>query len=473
VGDRRCELGMVGLGTMGRNLLLNMADHGHPVAGYDRDPAKLELLDHEAGDRPITGVSSAAELVDRLRVPRTVMMLVPAGATVDAVVDEFRPLLQSGDILIDGGNSFYRDTARRATELAGDGIHLLGIGVSGGERGARHGPSLMPGGQKASYAAIRPLFEDVAAKVDGAPCVAYLGPGPTGHYVKMVHNGIEYGLMQLIAECYDLMKRSLRLTNEEIRQAFLEFNQGELASYLIEITAEILGTPDAETGEILLDVILDEAAQKGTGRWTSQDAMDLGVPLPIVDLSVMARSISARKAEREALSALIFEPPRPAPAELTVGTLRQALYAAVILTYSEGFSLLAEASAEYDLGLNRQTVARIWRGGCIIRAALLEDIMAALQREPELASFLFDTELATRVVERQAALRSLVTVAAGAGIPVPAHMAALAHFDGYRTARLPANLTAAQRDFFGAHTYRRIDRDGVFHTDWEQADRQR
>ncbi len=468
--ESAAELGMVGLGTMGRNLLLNMADHGHAVAGYDRDPAKLELLSAEAAGRPITTAASARELVERLSSPRVVMILVPAGSAVDAVIDEFRPLLEPGDVIIDGGNSFYGDTARRATELAGTGIHFLGVGVSGGEAGARRGPSMMPGGDEAAYEIVRPLLEDVAARVDDEPCVAYLGPGAAGHYVKMVHNGIEYGVMQLIAESYDLMKRGLGLGSDEIQEAFLAWGQGELASYLIDITAVILGTRDPDTGEPLLDLILDEAAQKGTGRWTAQESMELGVPLPIIDLAVVARSISARKSEREALSALISGPGRESPAELSLESIREALYAAVILTYSEGFGLLAVATTEYGFGLDLETVARIWRGGCIIRAALLEEIRTAFEREPALASFLFDPDLSARIVERQAALREVVCAGAADGIALPAHMAALAHFDGHRSARLPANLTAAQRDFFGAHTYRRIDRDGVFHTDWDETD---
>ncbi len=468
MSNRRSELGMVGLGTMGRNLLLNMADHGHAVSGFDRDPAKLELLRAEAGDRPIVGASSTQELVETLGSPRVVMILVPAGSAVDAVINELRPLLAAGDAIIDGGNSFYGDTARRATELENTGIHFLGIGVSGGEAGARHGPSMMPGGNEQAYEIVRPLLEDVAARVGDDPCVAYLGPGAAGHYVKMVHNGIEYGVMQLIAESYDLMKRGMGLTTDEIQAAFSAWGEQKLASYLIDITAVILGTRDSETAEPLLDVILDEAAQKGTGRWTSQEAMELGVPLPIIDLSVVARSISARKAEREELSAIISGPGSESRADVELESIRDALYAAVILTYSEGFGLLAAASPTYGFSLDLETVARIWRDGCIIRADLLEEIRAAFIRDPGLASFLFDPELSAGVIAGQASLRQVACAAADGGIAVPAYMAALASFDGYRSARLPANLTAAQRDYFGAHTYRRIDRDGVFHTEWGQ-----
>ncbi len=465
--DDGYALGMVGLGVMGRNLLLNMSDHGHSVIGYDLDASKARALAEESGSAMVAVARSMADMIGRLRRPRVVMMLVPAGAPVDSVIGEVTPLLEAGDILIDGGNSHFLDTTRRSDQLRGAKVRYLGIGVSGGERGARHGPSLMPGGPADAYDVVQRLLEDVAARVGTDPCVAYLGPGAAGHYVKMVHNGIEYGVMQLIAETYDLMKRSLGLSNDAIRDAFRAWNDTELGSYLIEITAAILDTPDPDTGGLLIDQISDEVAQKGTGRWTSENALELGVPIPTIDMAVTARNISGERALRRLLAERIPGPDEPGGPQLSLASLGDALYSAVVLTYAQGFSLLHAAAREYGFSFQLEAVARIWRGGCIIRAALLEHVRAALRRQPAPSTLLLDDPLAAQVSERQPALRGACARAIWSGLPAPSLAASLAYFDAMRSASLPANLTAAQRDFFGAHGYRRIDRDSICHTVWE------
>jgi 6-phosphogluconate dehydrogenase len=465
------EFGMVGLGVMGRNLVLNIADHGIPVVGYDRDASKVEALCEEAGDRPASGAASLPVFLARLRQPRAIMLLVPAGAPVDAVIDELRPHLQPQDIIIDGGNSFYRDTDRRAAALAAANLQFLGVGVSGGEHGARVGPSIMPGGPAEAYERVRTVFEAIAAKVDGSPCVTYLGPRSAGHYVKMVHNGIEYGLMQLIAEAYDLLKRGLGFDNDRLHDVFAAWNEGELNGYLIEITAVIFTQKDDRTNHRLVDMIEDEARQKGTGKWTSQDAMDLQVPVPTIDAAVSARDLSGLKSLRTALAPVyagVDQPRAGDDATSFVAQLGRALYAAVLLTYVQGFSLLRRASDEYGYGLALDEVARIWRGGCIIRAALLEDLRRACRANRGAPTLLMDRDLARTLQARQADLRAIVQAAAARGIPAPGLMSALAYFDGIRSARLPANLTQAQRDFFGSHTYQRVDVPGVFHTVWPQ-----
>jgi 6-phosphogluconate dehydrogenase len=462
---------MAGLGTMGRNLVLNMAEHGFAVAGYDRDAEKGKLLSEEAGAHDVRAAGSLQEMIDLLRRPRVLMLLVPAGAPVDAVIRDALPRLEAGDILIDGGNSHFRDTELRAKAVAARGVHLLGVGISGGEHGARHGPSMMPGGPTQAYDRVRPIFKAIAARADGEPCVAYLGPGSAGHYVKMVHNGIEYGLMQLIAETYDLLKRGVGLGNDELQATYEAWNGGELSSYLLEITADIFSQEDPRTGGRLIDLILDEAEQKGTGMWTSQDAMDVGVPVPTIDAAVTARNLSAMKQDRERASKILSGPAASDPGrrEDILHTLPRALYAAEIITYTQGMSLLARASAELGYGLDLETVARIWRGGCIIRAAVLEEMRAAFRSQPKLPSLLLDPQLGEAVMERQQDLRSIVGTAAELGLPAPALMAALAYFDGYRSAWLPANLIQAQRDYFGAHTYERVDARGTFHTEWEES----
>jgi 6-phosphogluconate dehydrogenase len=464
------KIGVVGLGVMGSNLALNMERNGFPVVGYDLDEAKTRaFLAGPAAGRALVAADSPARLMALLEKPRRVLMMVPAGPAVDSAIAHLSPHLEPGDILIDGGNSLFSDTDRRSRELEARGFHYIGTGVSGGEEGALWGPSIMPGGQVEAWDAVAPIFRAIAAKAgDGEPCVDYMGPRGAGHYVKMVHNGIEYGDMQLIAEIYDLLHRGLGLTAGELQALFSEWNAGELKSYLVEITAAILGVTDPETGAPLVDVILDEAAQKGTGKWTSQNALDVGAPIPTINAAVESRILSSLKAERVAASAVLRGPSATftGPRQPIIDAARQALYAAKITSYAQGLSLLRLASQEYKYDLNPGTIARIWRAGCIIRATLLEDIRAAYARQPGLANLLLDEAFRDAVEHRQAGLRTVVQTAVGLGIPVLALSASLAYYDAYRSARLPANLTQAQRDYFGAHTYRRTDKAGVFHTAW-------
>ena len=459
---------MVGLGVMGRNIVLNLADHGHSVAGYDRDSAQVAALRKEAGDRTVQGAEKMPEFAGLLRRPRAVMMLVQAGAPVDAVIRDLLPLLDRGDLIIDGGNSHFKDTDLRSTTLAERGIDFIGVGVSGGEYGARHGPSIMPGGPREAYARVQPLFEAIAAKADDSPCVAWLGPRSSGHYVKMVHNGIEYALMQLIAETYDLMKRGLGMTDDEMGDVYDGWNRGELNSYLVEITARIFRQKDEKTGKRLVDVILDESRQNGTGMWTSQDAMDLQVPLPTIDVSLSTRNLSALKSEREAAAPLFARPIPKFSGDRGAfqAQLRDALYAGTIATFAQGMALLSKASEHYKYDLDLETIARIWRGGCIIRAQLLEPIRAAYRAKPDQPNLLLDPGLGKAVMARQESLRTVVGAAAAWGIAAPALMTTLGYLDGYRSAWMPANLVQAQRDYFGSHTYERIDAKGVFHTQW-------
>ncbi len=465
------DFGMVGLGVMGRNLLLNIADHGFPVIGLDNDPVKTTVLEAEAvAGTKVKGTVSAPEFIQSLSRPRAVMLLVPAGKAVDAVVEELLPLLEPGDIIIDGGNSYFADTERRMAYLAQKEIHFLGIGVSGGEKGARFGPSIMPGGNRQAYERVRPVLEAVAAKVNGEPCVTYLGTGSAGNYVKMVHNGIEYGLMQLIAETYDLMKRGLGVPDDELQRIYESWNAGELQSFLVEITAHIFRQGDEHTGERLVNLISDRARSKGTGKWTSQNAMDLQVPLPTVDMAVAMRDLSALKDERVQAAKMLAVPSagisENGNRQQVVVQIGNALYVAMIITYAQGMALLRTASEAYGFGLRLDEVARIWRGGCIIRAACLEDFRKAYQINPGLPNLLLDPTVAGMLKKRQSDLRAAVTLAVGTGVPVPALMASLAYFDGYRSGTLPTNLIQAQRDYFGAHTYERTDKDGIFHTQW-------
>ncbi len=464
-----CAIGMVGLGVMGRNLVLNMADHGVAVAGYDKDPHQGEALRRDAAGREIGVADTLEDFVALLRRPRAVMMLVPAGAPVDAVIADLVPHLAKNDLLIDAGNSYFKDTDVRARTLAANGIHFLGVGVSGGEEGARHGPSIMPGGPQEAYERVRPIFESAAAKVGGDPCVTWLGPGSAGHFVKMVHNGIEYGVMQLLAETYDLMRRGLGMDDEELREVYRSWNEGDLNSYLVEITSHIFSQQDEKTGKPLIDEILAVARQKGTGMWTSQSAMELNVPIPTIDLAVAMRDLSVFAKEREQASTLYQRAIGRIPAERDVflRQLGRALYAAMVITYAQGLALLAVASDRYEYGFDCEAVARIWRGGCIIRAALLDDIRAAFHARADLPNVLLDPNLSRMVMERQDALRQVVGRAADAGVPAPGLMASLGYFDAYRSAWLPANLVQAQRDYFGAHTYERVDAKGTFHTQWE------
>jgi 6-phosphogluconate dehydrogenase len=465
-----CKIGVVGLGVMGGNLARNIESRGFPVAGFDLDSAKTRsFLDGPAKGAKIAGVDSPERLMAALERPRRVLIMVPAGKAVDSVITHLQPHLETGDILIDGGNSYFTDTDRRTDDLAAAGFRFLGTGVSGGEEGALRGPAIMPGGSREAWEEVAPIFRAIAAKADdGEPCVAYMGPRGAGHYVKMVHNGIEYGDMQLIAEVYDLLHRGAGLRPHEIGAIFAEWNDGDLRSYLIEITARVLEVRDDDTGQPLVDVIVDEAQQKGTGKWMSQNAFDIGAPIPTVNAAVEARILSALKAERVAASRVLRG---PAP-EFTgdrkrlVDAARQALYASKVTSYAQGMGMLRMASAAYGYDIDPGQVAKIWRAGCIIRAALLGDIREAFRREPALINLLLDKAFRDAIATRQEAWRSVVQAAIGLGIPVPALGASLAYYDAYRSARLPANLTQAQRDFFGAHTYRRLDRDGVFHTDW-------
>jgi 6-phosphogluconate dehydrogenase len=468
--QQRSEIGMVGLGVMGRNLVLNMADHGFPVAGYDNDAAKVEALRKESAERKVSGASNIVDFIVLLRKPRAIMMLVPAGAPVDSVIKDLLPHLDKGDLIIDAGNSYFKDTDMRSRNLAAKGFQFLGVGVSGGEEGARHGPSIMPGGPKDAYERVRLVFEAAAAKVNGDPCVTYLGPGSAGHFVKMVHNGIEYGVMQLLAESYDLMKRGLGLNDDELHEVYASWNKGELNGYLVEITSHILSKQDEKTGKRLIDEILDVAKQKGTGMWTSQSAMELQVPIPTIDLAVAMRDLSVFEKEREQAGAIYQRPIRrfTGDRDTFIKQLGRALYAAMVITYAQGMALLTVASGKNGYQLDLEAVAGIWRGGCIIRAALLDDICAAFRARRELPNLLLDPNLSCKLMEHQEDLRSIVCQAADSGTAIPGLMVSLGYLDAYRSAWLPANLIQAQRDYFGAHTYERMDAKGTFHTEWEK-----
>jgi 6-phosphogluconate dehydrogenase len=461
-------VGMIGLGVMGRNMLLNMADHGFPVAGYDKDSTKVEALRKESAGSDIQAAGNIEDFIGLLRAPRAVMLLVPAGPPVDSVIADLLPHLEKGDLIIDAGNSYFKDTNLRARNLTAKGIQFLGVGVSGGEEGARHGPSIMPGGPKEAYERVRPVLEAVAAKVNGEPCVTYLGPGSAGHFVKMVHNGIEYAVMQLLAETYDLMKRGLGLNDDELYGVYDTWNQGALNSCLVEITSRIFSRVDETTGKRLIDEILDVAKQKGTGMWTSQSAMELQVPIPTIDFAVAMRDLSVFEKQRETVGE-IFNRPIPALGanrKTFLDQLGRALYAAMIVAYAQGMAVLAAASDKYSYTLDLEAVARIWRGGCIIRAALLEDIRMAYRNQPGLPNLLLAPELSKQVMANQEDLRRVVCAAIELGLPAPCFMTALGYVDSYRSAWLPANLIQAQRDYFGAHSYERIDVKGTFHTDW-------
>ena len=464
------DFGIVGLGVMGRNLLLNMADHKFAVAGLDLDTAKAESLEKEAKEgQEVKGTTQAQEFVSLIRKPRAIMLLVPAGKPVDSAIGSLLPYLEEGDIVIDGGNSYFPDTDRRFTELAEKKIHFFGMGISGGEKGARFGPSMMPGGDEGAYERLRPIFEAIAAKVDGEPCVTYLGSGSAGNYVKMVHNGIEYGIMQLISEVYDLMKRGLHLSDAKIQETFVSWNQGELQSFLIEITGIVLNKFDEESGERLVNLISDWAKAKGTGKWTSQNAMDLQAPIPVIDAAVTMRDMSKLKPERiEAAKQLTYTPTESELNEQEViSQLHDAFYFAMLNIYAQGLAQLTIASKAYSYGLNLEQVAKIWRGGCIIRASVLEDFRQAYSRNPELLNILLDEQIGGKVLAKQAAVRSVIKLAVDKGIPAAAFMNSLAYFDAYRSERMATNLIQAQRDYFGAHTYERIDREGTFHTQWD------
>ena len=455
---------------MGQNLVLNMERNGYTVAVQNRTARTTHDFIAAHPGKKLIGSDTLAELVTALERPRQVMIMVKAGAPVDGVIDQLIPLLEPGDLIIDGGNSYFMDTERRSAMLATKGLRYIGTGVSGGEEGALHGPSIMPGGQPEAYERVKPVFTAISAKVNGEPCVTYIGPRGAGHYVKMIHNGIEYGDMQLIAEAYDILHRGLQLSNTELADIFAEWNRGELQSYLIEITSHIFTQIDESTGQPLIDLILDEAEQKGTGKWTTQNALDIGVPTPTINAAVESRIISAVKAERLAASQVLPGPQLTIPSERTelINAVREALYLAKICSYAQGMALLHAASREYDYNLQNGEIAAIWRGGCIIRAQFLNRIREAYRRTPDLPNLLLDEGFRADAANRHGALRRVVALATGNGIPVLAFSSALAYYDAYRSARLPANLTQAQRDYFGAHTYQRIDRaqGEYFHTNW-------
>jgi 6-phosphogluconate dehydrogenase len=469
--EQKYDFGLVGLGVMGRNFILNVADNGFTAFGNDLDNQKVDALIKEGGDvEKVNASTSAKTFVNALKTPRKIMLLVPAGKVVDAVIEGLLPHLDKGDIIIDGGNSFFTDTDRREAYLETRGISFFGAGVSGGAKGARRGPSIMPGGSKSAYAHIKPIFEAVSAKFNGEPCVAYLGPKSAGNYVKMVHNGIEYGLMQLTSEIYDLLKKGGDYTNEELHATYTKWNAGRLQSFLVEITSKIFIQKDelnlSKLG--LLDQISDKAKQKGTGKWTSQNAMDLGIPVPSIDIAVSMREISALKEERIAADK-IYDRPKVAPMEKVKleKLAEEALYFSFIITYAQGLHQLADASKEYNYQLEIAQIAKIWRAGCIIRAGLLADITKAFQADKNLPNLLVSPTFVKKVQSTVSSTRELVAYGATNGIPLPGLSNSLTYFDAYTSARLPLNLIQAQRDYFGSHTYERLDKEGVFHTEWE------
>jgi len=463
------NFGLMGLGVMGHMLALNMERNGFRVAGYDLDQGKVQDFGRNYPGKNLIACATLSDFLKVLERPRRIMMMVPAGKPVDSAIASLEKSLEPGDLLIDGGNTFFLDTERRSKELEAKGIIYIGTGVSGGEQGALWGPSIMPGGQPEAWELVKPICEAISARVQGEPCVGYMGPRGAGHFVKMVHNGIEYGDMQLIAEAYDILHRGLGLNNPQLQEVFSNWNSGELESYLIEISADIFGKVDPESKGALVDLILDEAQQKGTGKWTSQNALDLGAPTPTINAAVESRIISAFKEERLVASKILTGPvPNIKTSHENASKLvGEALYAAKICSYAQGFGMMRLADKEYGYNFNYGEIARIWRGGCIIRARFLNDIRQAFADNPNLANLMIDPTFARELNKRQASLRKVVSLAAENGIPSLAFSSALAYYDAYRSERLPANLTQAQRDYFGAHTYRRIDRDGVFHTDWK------
>ncbi|MDT0468382.1 NADP-dependent phosphogluconate dehydrogenase [Streptomyces gibsoniae] len=469
------QIGVTGLAVMGRNLARNFARHGYTVAVHNRTPTRTKALVEEFGhEGAFVAAESAEDFVAALERPRRLMIMVQAGAATDAVIEEFAPLLEPGDMIIDGGNAHFADTRRRERSLRDRGIHFVGAGVSGGEEGALNGPSIMPGGSPESYAALGPMFEKISAKVDGEPCTTHVGTDGAGHFVKMVHNGIEYADMQLIGEAYDLLRQVAGFSPAEIAEIFREWNKGRLDSYLIEITAEVLSHVDAATGKPFVDVVADAAGQKGTGRWTVQTALELGSPVTAIAQATFARAASGQSALRDAYRGLpggSGSDLTPYEAERFTAQVEQALYASKLIAYDQGWKMILDAAEEFGWTIDLGAVARIWRGGCIIRAAFLDRIRAAYAADPNLVSLLSDEGFAAEITDAQVPWREVIAVAARRGVPVPAFSAALSYYDSLRAERLPAALTQGQRDYFGAHTYRRVDREGSFHTLWGTTDR--
>jgi 6-phosphogluconate dehydrogenase len=466
--DTLYDVGIIGLGVMGMNIALNMADHGYAVLGYDRKEAKALAFSQTPGNIRIKGVSSVKNFVKGLKRPRKIMMLVPAGGPVDDVIDAFTPFMEPGDILIDGGNSFYTDTDRRISRVEEKSLHFMGVGISGGEQGARFGPSIMPGGRPEAYEAVGPIFEKISAHVDNEPCAAYLGTGSAGHYTKMVHNGIEYALMQVISETFDVMRRILKLSDEEIHDVYGSWTESEVDSYLIEITHHIFGAKDDRSEGLLLNKIMDVAAQKGTGKWTSQNAMDLQIPVPTIDMGVTMRHISLYKSEREDLSKRISGPPCSFKDDKKkfINKIRNGLYISMIISYTQGMMMLKTASERFNYGLSLDKIAKIWRGGCIIRAKLLNHIAEVYEGNPHLSTLLMDNSFVDVLNSRLQDLRDVTAMSVLNGVPVPGFASVLMYIDAFRSIHLPANLIQAQRDYFGSHQFERIDSEGMFHYNW-------
>lgn len=465
------QIGVIGMAVMGKNLALNIESRGYSVSIYNRTTKKAEAVIEEHPDKNLHLETTVEGFVNSLEKPRRIILMVQAGPGTDAVIQQVLPFLDKGDVLIDGGNTFYQDTMRRSEELEESGVYFIGTGVSGGEEGALLGPSIMPGGQKEAYELVAPILEQIAAKApaDNEPTVTYIGPNGAGHYVKMVHNGIEYGDMQLIAESYHIMRNLLDLSNDEIAAIFKEWNEGELDSFLIELTADALTKKDPETGKHMVDIILDRAGNKGTGKWTSQSALDLGTPLPLITEAVFARYISALKDERVAASKVLSKPEKKdlnINKEEVIEELREALYFSKIMSYAQGFSQMKMASEEYDWNLQYGEIAKIWRAGCIIRARFLQNITNAYNRDANLANLLLDDYFNDISKKYQQSVRDIVSLSVQAGVPIPAFSSAISYYDSYRSERLPANIIQAQRDYFGAHTYERVDKAGTYHFDW-------
>lgn len=461
---------MIGLGTMGSNLVLNMSDNGFSVAGYDKDTDKVLLMNKAAEGKKVKAFDTIEAFVASLGSPRIIMLLVPAGPIVDAVIFELKPMLSEADLIIDCGNSHYTHTQKRTDKLLEEGLHFMGLGISGGETGARFGPSIMPGGDVKAYEYIRPMLESISAKVNGEPCVAYMGRGAAGHYVKMAHNGIEYAIMQLLAESYHLMKQYAGFSDAELHDLYSQWNKGKLQSFLIEITAAIFAQPDEDGKGMLVNYILDTAHQKGTGAWMSKDAMDIQQAIPSIDAAVTQRALSAMKIQREKASELVSKSDKgfTGNKQAYAAQLEDAMHFSVILAYTQGLAMLQQASVVYNYKINLATVASVWRGGCIIRAAILEDIRAVYAESPELINLLLNNRFSTLLSGLKDALKNTITSGIQNNIALPAFSATLAYYDSYHSGWLPANLVQAQRDFFGAHTYERIDKAGIFHTNWNQ-----